>query len=174
MPKVLIAFSSKTGVTADVAAMIANVLCVPCDRYDLDREGFWSDAGANSIAKSPVNAEDYPIIILGTAMYYGRPRKAFLLFCRQQLPALQQSKLYLYTCGMAKPEEDEAYLRKTLPPELSTAKIPLQHMGGELRLDQLSPFWRYAMKSRVEDPNLAPQIDTNAIQTFAQRIRKEL
>jgi menaquinone-dependent protoporphyrinogen oxidase len=163
MGKILIAYASKTGTTADVAAMLAKRLACAADLYDLRR---------GQRAQAP-DLCAYDAVVLGTAMYMGRPMRAMAAYCNANEAALVAKPLYLFTCGIAEEAEEQPYLNKTLSERLTAHARAYRHLGGELRLNRMSPFARFAMGQFLKTHDQKPGLNVEAIEALCQIIKKD-
>lgn len=151
MARLLIVYASKTGTTKDIANGFAATFRSSCDIYDCrERVIKYSDLTQRSIDMKDIKVKDYEIVLLGSAMYIGKPMKEFTHFCKLHQNELQMKKLILYTCGVGTQEEDQKYLWNSLPePIVKSARLYL-HLGGEIREEKMGRFSRMAMKEYVK------------------------
>jgi menaquinone-dependent protoporphyrinogen IX oxidase len=163
MNKALIVYASKTGTTKDVAMMIAKRLTIPSELYDCRSKELLDCSGEQKSSRAIPKVGQYCMVIMGTAMYMGTPMKEFKKFLATHIKELTQRPAAFFTCGVGTWEEDEAYLRKSLPEPLKSRQLIYRHMGGEVRLDRMSGFARFAMKEYEKQHGKSTGIDWRAV-----------
>ena len=163
MGKVLIAYATKTGTTADAAAMLAKQLTKPFNLYDL--------------SKKPRAAEPdlraYDTVVLGTGMYCGRPRRELAAFCLENEALLSGKTLYLFTCGIGSEQEEIGYLRKELPASVMEHITLYRHLGGEIRLDRLGLLARFGLGQYLKHCEVKPALHGEVIKALGVAINQE-
>lgn len=173
MPKALIIYASKTGTTEDAAYRLAAMLEPACDVYPCCKPR--ANHGNSSVhqiqSMDELHWEDYEVVVLGTAMYMGKPMKAFIDFCTKHEHTLQSKTLMLFTCGVGTQEEDQAYLSKHIPPAISERALQYRHLGGELREERMGFFARLAMKDYVKKHGPAAGVSHQLIEEMSTAIR---
>jgi menaquinone-dependent protoporphyrinogen oxidase len=149
--RLLIVYASKTGTTKDVANSLSKAFPSFCDTYDC-RAGIigHDDCMQKSIESEDIMIQNYEVIILGTAMYMGKPIKEFIHFCNYHQNVLNKKKLILFTCGVATQEEDKKYFWQHMPDSITQEAKLYLHLGGEIREDQMGFFSRMAMKQYIK------------------------
>ena len=151
MASLLIVYASKTGTTKDIANGFAEKFTSFCDIYDCrERVIKYSGLEQRSIDIKDIIVKDYEIVVLGTAMYMGKPLKELTHFCKIHQNELKKKKLILYTCGVGTQEEDQKYLWNCLPDPITKSARLYLHLGGEIREDKMGCFSRMAMKEYVK------------------------
>lgn len=117
-PKVLLAYASRSGSTAEIGEKIAEVLRLAGISVDL----------------LPVNEvkelEEYSSVILGSAVYYGRWRKEAVKFLKEQEGALANKEVWFFSSGPAG-EGDPVELLDgwTFPPDQQEIAERIQPRG---------------------------------------------
>ncbi len=163
MGKVLIAYATKTGTTADAAALLAKRLTKPFSLYDLSKKP----------RAAELDLRAYDIIVLGTGMYCGRPRRELAAFCRENEALLRGKKLFLFTCGIGSEQEEIGYLRKELPAGVMEHIVLYRHVGGEIRLDRLGALARFGLGQYLKHCEVKPALSGEAIGVLGAAIDKE-
>lgn len=163
MNKALIVYASKTGTTKDVAFMLAKKLAVPAELYDCRSKTLFDCSGEQITARTAPEITKYCLVILGTAMYMGGPMKEFKKIVEANKRELLQRPLAFFTCGVGTKQDDEAYLRKSLPEQLKDRQLLYRHMGGEVRAEKMNGFARLAMKEYEKQNGKAAGIDWGAV-----------
>jgi hypothetical protein len=79
--------------------------------------------------------------------------------------------LYLFTCGLAKPEEEQSYLWPLLPKEIADHAKELHHMGGEL-CEKAGFFQRMMLKDYEKKGLTPPKLDESVVQAFAALLKQ--
>ena len=162
MEKVLIAFATKTGTAMDAAKLLGEAMTLPWATYDC-RTG--------EIAPGqPLDLGDWDAVVLGTAMYMGKPLGAMRRFCTRYESELMQKPLFFYTCGVGTAQEDKAYLLSQLPPSMAKGDYPVFHLGGEIREDHMNFFSRMAMREYVKQHGPATGILRQEIERMARGV----
>lgn len=175
MKKVLIIYASKTGTTQDVSTSLAADLAPFCDTYDCCQRAMRTAGGAQESVKAHgIQWADYEIVVLGTAMYMGRPMKELKKFCIDQETILLTKKLILFTCGIGTQEEDKTYLWRHLPKSITQQALFYSHLGGEIRKARMSPLARVAMSEYVKEHGDAPGINRMLVDEMIETIKKYL
>ena len=164
----IIVYASKTGVTEDVAMEMAKKLGEDCALYDCRNQLLTHDQ--HGVQPNFSDLTDYDLVILGTAMYMGRPIKEMTRFLAEHEAALSMVPLAFFTCGMGTAREDSGYLLKTLPASLREKNPAYFHMGGEIRENRLNPLERLAMRLAMKTVKNAPQVDHDAISTASETL----
>ncbi|WP_138899872.1 flavodoxin domain-containing protein [Streptomyces albidochromogenes] len=104
--KVLIAYGTKNGSTAEIAQVIASVM---------------RDRGLEADARAAAEVEDvapYDAVVLGGALYMGRWHKDARRFARQHRHILAERPLWLFSSGPLDPSASE----RDLPPVPSAGR----------------------------------------------------
>lgn len=172
MKRILIAYASKTGTTKRAAETLARALAPDSDLYDLRRGTLRTLSGTETrIPFRSLDLTSYRAIALGSAMYMGRPVKPFLRVVQETAQTLQRQPLFLFTCGLAKQEEEQSYLWPLLPGEIAAHAKELHHMGGELC--ETGGFFQRMMRKDYEKKGLAlPKLDEAAAHAFAELLKQ--
>ena len=173
MGRILIAYASKTGATADAAAALAKTIAAQCTLYDVGKQAYTGDGAARYTDEIAPDVCLYDAVVLGTAMYMGKPRRALVDYCRRNEAALAGRRLYLFTCGIGTEAEDGAYLRQALPQSLTGHAALYRHLGGEVRLARLGLFERFAMAQYLKNCATQPTLDGDAIKALGLAIEKD-
>ena len=172
MKRLLIAYASKTGTTRRAAETLARALAPDCDLYDLRRGTLRTLSGTETrVPFRSLDLTSYRAIALGSAMYMGHPVKPFLRVLQESAPALLRQPLYLFTCGLAKQEEEQSYLWPLLPGEIAAHAKELHHMGGEL-CETGGFFQRMMLKDYAKKGLTPPKLDESVVQAFAALLKQ--
>lgn len=142
---VLLAYASRSGSTAEIADKIAEVLRMKGIPVDL-------------VPVSQVKElEGYEVVILGSAVYYGRWRKDAVKFLAAQAEVLKDKKVWFFSSGPAG-EGDPVELLDgwTFPPLQQEIADRIQPRGtavfhGVMDESKLNFFERWLLK-RMEAP----------------------
>lgn len=135
----LIAYAGKHGGTGECAERMAGAL----------------PGKVTLLALSPSTEADvspFDTVILGTAIYLGKPRKEMQAFCRRYQAQLQEKRLGLFLCCIQ--DQDEA-VAQTMA--LAYPKPLLQHaavlgaLGGTVNFPRLKGLDRFIMKMVAGD-----------------------
>ena len=129
--KVLVAYASKHGATAEIAERIGDVV---------GRAGLQADVLPASRATDPAT---YDGVVMGSAVYLGLWRKEAVKFVKERQEVLAQRPLWVFSCGPT--SEGEAFMRGG---SLPAALLPLA--------DSLKPRSAVIFRGRVELSELNP------------------
>lgn len=172
MKRLLIAYASKSGTTKRAAESLARALAPDCDLYDLRRGALRTLSGTETrVPFRSLDLTSYHAVALGSAMYMGRPVKPYLRVLQENTPALLRQPLYLFTCGLAKPEEEQSYLWPLLPKDIADHAKELHHMGGEL-CEKAGFFQRMMLKDYEKKGLTPPKLDETVVQQFAELLKQ--
>ena len=150
--KILIAYTSKNGTTADCVSRLSEQL-----------QGL--DVTVADLSVTTPNVSDFDLAIAGGSVRYARLDPALRRLLRDQREALLQVPLALFlVCGLA--HEYEYYEEVLLPRELREHAFSVMYLGGSLRKDGL-PLWdrlivsslrSRIMESEIEDGEYTPSL----------------
>ncbi|MCX7976286.1 MAG: hypothetical protein N2646_04350 [Bellilinea sp.] len=163
MKKVLVAYSTRAGSTAEIAATIGQTL---------SQRGFSVDV--LPVKKQP-NPADYQAVILGSPIRMGSWLPEMVSFIKENRSLLEKLPLALFTVHMLNSGDDEQSRTNRLA-YLNAIREWVTHAEevyflGKMELAKLSFLDRFisnAMKAKDEDLR-----DWNAIQTFASSVFTE-
>lgn len=163
MKKVLVAYSTRAGSTAEIAATIGQTL---------SQRGFSVDV--LPVKKQP-NPADYQAVILGSPIRMGSWLPEMVSFIKENRSLLEKLPLALFTVHMLNGGDDEQS-RTNRQAYLNAVREWVSHAEevyflGKMELAKLSFLDRFisnAMKAKDEDLR-----DWNAIQTFAGSVFNE-
>jgi len=166
--KILVAYASKCGSTAEVAHKVGQVL---------------SQSGAEvevRSAREVRNMEDYDAVVMGTAIRMGRPVGEITSFAKKFSKELAQLPTAVFSMGLSMKEdtaENRAETAKFIAPlvEQLPGKKSTAMFGGKFDLNTVSPILRF-MLSKDTSGAMAPgdYRDWNAIDSWANSLPAEL
>jgi menaquinone-dependent protoporphyrinogen oxidase len=78
----------------------------------------------------------YDAVIVGTAIYYGKPLTTVKEFCASHLELLSAKRIGLFVCSMVTPAGDA--MKTAFPAELLASAAAIGQFGGELIMKKLS------------------------------------
>jgi menaquinone-dependent protoporphyrinogen oxidase len=137
--KVLVAYASKLGATAEIAKRIRDLLTNAGLEVDLFPAQQVKDLSA------------YDGIVLGSAIYYGRWRKEAVRFLKTKEDQLRNKKVWFFSSGpLDKGDPVELLDGWTFPPLQQALKERIRPQGlaifhGVLDRSKLNPFERFVM-----------------------------
>jgi menaquinone-dependent protoporphyrinogen oxidase len=163
--KVLVAYASKNGSTAEIAEAIAKTL---------------QEAGATVVcaeAGEVVSVEPYDAVVLGSAVYIKRWRRDAKRFLRRYAKQLQELPFWVFSSGPAgepKGDPNPAWLEPPRVVERVERLGVREHVvfGGRLPLNPRSPTARAMVKACP--PEFRDRRDWDEIHTWTARIAAEL
>jgi menaquinone-dependent protoporphyrinogen oxidase len=162
--KVLIAYASKHGATAEIAEKICDVLRqegLPADALPVGRVG---------------DLSDYTAVVLGSAVYLGRWRKEAAAFLTSNEQTLATRPVWLFSSGPT--SDGGAFLKGTdLPAALQPAADRIGARGavvfwGRVDMSELNYLEKMAMKN-TKTP-VGDFRDWGAIEAWAGGLADEL
>lgn len=163
MKKVLVAYSTRAGSTAEIAATIGQTL---------SQRGFSVDV--LPVKKQP-NPADYQAVILGSPIRMGSWLPEMVSFIKENRSLLEKLPLALFTVHMLNGGDDEqsrsnrqAYLNGVREWVTHAEEVYFLGKMELVKLSFLDRFISNAMKAKDEDLR-----DWNAIQTFAGSVFNE-
>lgn len=163
MSKPLILYTSKSGVTKDIAHQIETHLNHNCTIFDLK--------DLDETILSSCNT-----IILGAPIYMGYIRKPMRKFVFKHLNTLLKKSLFLYVIGVDTNIDLDKYLAMSYPQVLLQHARHIDHLGGEFRANNQSLLSRFIINKIKEEfakeRDLEENINQDKIKDFAMNILK--
>ncbi len=169
--KILIAYTSRNGSTADCVARLEGHL------HGLD-------VTVADLARTTPDARAFDLVLTGGSVRYGRLDPHLRRFFKEQGDALRTVRLGLFlVCGLA--HEYEYYEETLLPRELRASAFAILYFGGTLRTENLPLLDRLAvrslrsriMESEIEDGEYTPSLPgilPENIERMASYTRREI
>ena len=151
--QVLIVYGTKQGGTEECAALVAQGLRADTVVY-------------NCKSKAEAQLDKFLYVIIGTPLYLGKILPEVDAFCKKHQKALAEKKLAFFTCGIGLAEEDEAYLRQSLPSSLLAKPALISHFGGVARYEKMSRFEQVVLRGALIKQKRTPSISREAIRAF--------
>ena len=136
MQKILVAYASKCGSTAEIAERVARIL---------SENGY---AVTLSAVQQVKDISPYQHVILGTALRFEKPLDEMTAFVKKYQAELQRPTVVCFSAGTYMRQdtpENRAKTLKFMQPLLDELSRPamLVMFGGKVAYDKLSPFWRF-------------------------------
>jgi menaquinone-dependent protoporphyrinogen oxidase len=79
------------------------------------------------------------VVILGTAIYAGKPLRAMQDFCERHSGALLDKRLGLFVCGMEnEPDKQQQEVANAFSQLLRDKALAVQFLGGEFLFDRMN------------------------------------
>lgn len=164
--KVLVAYGSKYGSTAEIAGRIGDVL---------SREGLEADV---SEAGSAGGLQGYAAVVVGSGVYYGRWRRPAASFLKKNRELLAGIPVWIFSSGPAGEGDPLGLTDGWLSPKslqrvidaIQPEDLALFH--GKVDPEKINAFERWAMK-KVDSPT-GDFRDWDTIAEWAARIAKAL
>ncbi|MCL1870271.1 MAG: flavodoxin domain-containing protein [Promicromonosporaceae bacterium] len=149
--------ASKYGTTLEIGRRVAAALGGDVPVLNLD-ENHHPDVSA------------YDTVVLGTAIYAGRPRAPMSAFARTA--DLSGKQVGLFVSGMLPGDKERAdELAGAYPESVTEAAAVSAFLGGAFQFDQLNRFERFVVKRFAKATSDVDAIDDHAIERFAQTLR---
>lgn len=161
--RILVAYATKCGSTAEVADVIGHVL---------------REAGEAVDVRNVTDVQDpssYGAVVLGTAVRMGKPLPAATRFVRQHQAALAQMPVALFSLGVAMnqdtPEHRTTAQGYLAPLTSAVQPVAVGLFGGKVDPTTMSPLWRFAT-SFIKEGEMAPgdHRDWQAIRLWANTL----
>ena len=166
--KILIAYTSKHGVTAECAGVLANKLvgCNEVDVVDMKKE-------------SPTAADGYDVVILGSSVRMGRVSKKIKRYIKDNTAALEEKACAIFLC-CGFPDEFDEYVDMQFPKSFEPS-LGYHCFGGELKPEKIKGIEKLIVRAirksitehDFEDANYQgslPEIIPEHISLLADRI----
>ena len=164
--KVLVAYASKYGATAEIAEKIGEVL---------GEAGLTVDVVAANKADDP---SSYAAVVLGSAVYIGGWRREAVKFLKNNQKKLAERPVWIFSSGpTGKGDPVELVKGWRFPGKISSAieaikPVDIAVFHGLVDSDKLNALERFAIKN-VKSP-LGDFRDWEAITTWAKKIAAKL
>lgn len=169
--KILIAYAGRVGVTAECAELLKKELG--------DRDVTLCD-----LNNAKPKLGDYDTVVIGSAIYYGKPEKAVRNFIREKQNELESKRFAGYVCAAYADLADE-YIEDTFPPKLRKGAVDCSYFGGELKPDKQKNFLMRALVRSLRNEiinngdsddesmvRVLPEINTSEISKLADKLKK--
>jgi menaquinone-dependent protoporphyrinogen oxidase len=117
-----------------------------------------------------IDITDYEIVIIGGSIRLGRMNRSVSNFCRKYLNVLLQKDIGLFICCMNEIEQAKEYLEAGFPRELQNRANAKGYFGGELNLEEMTPFERSLLKNVINIDESISLIKEGSIKNFARII----
>lgn len=154
--KTLVLYASKTGVTADCARTLSNMI-EGAELYDLNKGHFPKPDG-------------YDLVVIGTPIYVGMVMKSVKKYVKSNLDSLLKRQVALFSCGANDKIIHDVDLVTSLPIAFLQHATFKAYFGCELRPEKMNFLYRAIMKKIVNEQKLNPAINQLAIQEFASQL----
>ncbi len=155
--EVAIAYRTRYGSAEACARMIAGRLSAETVLVDLGRT-----------RKPDLSAAR--VVVIGGSVYGGRIQREVGAFCERRRELLLQKKVALFICCLLRGEKAEAQLAASFPPWLAAHAFTRAWLGGELRLERLTPVDRFLVRSVPGAETSASLLRLEVIEELARRI----
>ncbi len=164
--KILVAYASKHGATAEIAEKIAEVL--KASGIDADLKP----------AKEAGDVAHYAAVVLGSAAYIGQWRKEVVKILTEQEEKLALRPVWLFYSGPSGEGDPVELLKGRIFPDKLKAvverikPVDTKVFHGDIRPEKFGPFERWIIKT-VKSP-VGDFRDWDAITAWAKQIAAEL
>jgi len=156
--RTLIVYTSKYGFTENVAKILGDhiegdVAIHKCDKdYSVDLTKFEN-------------------VIVGSSLYVGKPNNAVLDFCEKYQRLLMSKRLGFFVTGTTGKEAVEA-LRLNFPEDMVKKSEAIGCFGYALNFEKMRFFDRLVTRIVLKKDQSEVEIDSEAIEMFAQKFNK--
>ncbi len=154
----LIIYASKYGATRTCSELLAEQLDEHPDIIDLNHE--------------QPNLDKYNTVIIGGSIYAGKIRKPIAAYIAANLAELKKKRLGLFICGAAERLEAIKEIEGNYPEDLRNIAIAVESFGGLFDFEKMNFFERAIIKKINEKEGFTPELQTERIVLFAQRINE--
>jgi menaquinone-dependent protoporphyrinogen oxidase len=165
---ILVAYASKYGATKAYAEAMARELGPQARAIDLgSREGRSLDIG------------HYEMVIAGSSVYAGRPRRAFKAFISRSGQALATKKTAFFLCGLAKGDETKPIIQAAIPADMADRAMGIGYLPGWIDPEKANAFERFiismiakekAKNGQAPGPEPLPDVGAHA-KAFLQTLK---
>jgi menaquinone-dependent protoporphyrinogen oxidase len=156
-----IIYASKHGTTAKVAQKIA-------DKFPTTD----SVAVYNLKTDKQIDIQPFDTVVLGTAIYAGKPLQAMQDFCNQQSGAFLNKHLGLFVCGMEQDsDKQQQEVANAFPSLLREKALAVQFLGGEFLFDRMNFIERLIIKKIAKTDQNVSAIKEAEIEAFVERMK---
>lgn len=137
---------------------------------------------AEKIGKEPVtliNLNENPVItiqsfdkiILGTAIYAGKPMSSMFRFCKEYSDILSTKQLGLFVCGMIPDSEtQQKELSTAYPSSMYEQSVARAFLGGQFIFAQMNILERFIVKRIAKAKEDISDIKENKIDLFVKQM----
>jgi len=159
--KTAIIYASKHGTTAKVAQKIA-------ERFPAaDSVAFF-----NLKTDKQIDIQSFDTVILGTAVYAGKPLKTMHDFCERHSGDLLDRRPGLFVCGMENDaEKQQQEVANAFPQVLRDKALAVQFLGGEFLFDRMNFLEKLIIKKIAKTDKSVSTIKEAEIETFVERMK---
>lgn len=152
---ILIAYATRHGSTEKAAKILESKLSGRVTLHNFKR-------------RSSLKLSEFDAIIVGGSIHAGQVQKKIKHFCNKNQKELSQKHLGLYLCCMDK-EQAQMQFEKAYPEELREHATMNGLFGGEFLFDKMNRIEKYIIKKIIKSDENKSEIDTIAIQRFAEK-----
>ncbi|MDR1746316.1 MAG: flavodoxin domain-containing protein [Tannerella sp.] len=157
-----IIYASKHGTTAKVAQKIA-------ERFPTTE----SVAVYNLKTDKQIDIQSFDTVVLGTAVYAGKPLPAMQNFCERQSGALLNKHLGLFVCGMEQDaNKQQQETTNAFPHVLREKALAAQFLGGEFLFDRMNFLERLIIKKIAKTDQNVSAIKETDIEEFVKKFKE--
>ena len=154
MKKIAIIYGGKTGTTKKCAVILKSLI---------------PEAFVFSVNED-FKLDDYDVLVFGSSIRMGRLDKGIRKLIKRNSQVLKNKKTAFYVCH-ALPDYQKI-IDDALPSWFKEQAVSLKSFGGEIHIDEAKGFTKLLIKFMLKTvPNQIKQIDEEAIQTFANKIK---
>ena len=157
--KILVAYTSKTGVVEDCAKKLSEELAYPVDLVQL--------RGIND-----PGVEGYDWVIIGSSLYKGKVDMELKKFLDKYFRLLGHKNLVFFCCGASAAEIALENFRLEVGDFLWNHAHQAVYFGGELRAEHLGFFTRLMIKRMKDKQELETSIDWGAVRDLGDQINQ--
>ena len=149
-----VVFASKYGTTREIARRIADGL---------------GGAHLHDLADGAPDLTGYDTVVLGTAVYAGRPLAAMTTYVASG--ALDGKRVALFVCGMEPdPARRAQEVAAAYPPALANRSGATAFLGGRFQFARMTRLERFIVKRIAKVSTDVDAIDQSAIDDFVTRL----
>ncbi|MCD6233515.1 MAG: flavodoxin [Candidatus Marinimicrobia bacterium] len=160
--KILIIYATTHGTTAKAVDLLTRHL----ENHEV--------RSVNIKKETPPDPENVDVIIVGGSIHAGRIQGRIKKYLAQYQSVILQKKLGLFICCMEKDHKARDEFEAVYPETLKKHAIAHGCFGGEFLMDKMNFLQRVIIKKISGVDKTVSQIDFEAIQNFAERIKKDI
>jgi menaquinone-dependent protoporphyrinogen oxidase len=147
----LVAYATKHGITKKCAEILKEKISGEVKLIDLK--------------KNPnIDITPFEAVIIGSSIYMGRPLKAAVIFCRNNMKTLLEKKIGLFICHMQEGTDSVEEFKTAYPEELLEHATVRGFFGGGFHLESMNFLEKMIVKavggvtqsvSNIKEENIA-------------------
>ena len=153
--KILIAYRSRYGTTAECAGKVAKHLQGDVDVIDLKNN-------------KNIDLKPYDTVLIGGSIYAGQIQNSLVRFCEKQKKQLLNKKLGLFICCLYEDEKAAQELEENFPEWLKARSTAREWFGGRATLSRMRAIDRFLFTRIARVDSDVSKIREDRIERFCK------